>query len=342
MRAAGLLVAASLFAASPVPPQQRAGQSPSFRSGVEVLQVDARVFDSDGRFVLDLTIDDFELFEDGRPQRIQTLFLAGGVSSPDERGGVGGAERLRATREVPRGPHTWIFVLDQRHMALNGFVRARAGITAFLAERFQDGDMAGVVFNDRMIGDRISSTREEYLAAVGKLVQPHDDIAGGVPGRDPVLRATATLDVLDALAAGLAAMPGPKTVVLLSDGFTRKADVMRLAGTLRSVVGTFARAGARIYAVDTRGIEGAPDHGLNSLAVDTGGLVLFNLNNIGTALDEIAADTNTYYVIGYQPTNTRLDGTYRAIDVRVQRPGLTVRARKGYLALPPSLMRVPK
>jgi VWFA-related protein len=315
-------------------------QRPAFRAAVEMLEVDARVFDQDGRFVSDLTAGDFELFEDGQRQQIQTLFLVGGMAGA---GAAGEAVRgSRAAREAPRAPHTWIFVLDQRHMALNGFVRARDAITSFLAERFQDGDLAGIVFNDRMIGDRISSTRDEYLAAVGKLVQPHDDIAGGVPGRNPVLRATATLDVLDALAAGLAELAGPKTVVLLSDGFTWKADLMQLAGTLRDVVGRLARAGAKVYAVDTRGIEGAPDHGLNSLAVDTGGLVLFNLNNIGTALDEIAADTNTYYVIGYQPSNTRLDGEYRAIDVRVKRAGVTVRARKGYLALPPSQMRVPK
>lgn len=340
-----MLVAAGLLCASAVGPARVLGaphpaaQTPAFRSGVETLEVDARVFDADGRFVPDLTIEDFELFEDGTRQQIQALYLVGGAP-PEAR--VAGAGSPGAARALPRAAHTWIFVVDDRHISLNGFVRAREAVKSFLAARFRGGDLAGIVVNDRMIGDRISSTREEYLAAVGQMVQPHDDIAGGVPGRNPALRSAATLDLLDALAAGLAEMPGPKTVVLLSDGFTRKADLMRLAGTLRNVVGTFARAGARIYAVDTRGIAGAPDDGLNSLAVDTGGLVLFNLNNIGTAFDEIAADTNTYYVLGYQPTNTRMDGQYRAIDVRVKRPGLTVRARKGYLALPPSQMRVPK
>lgn len=340
-----MLVATGLLCASAVGPAhvlglpQPAAQTPAFRSGVETLEVDARVFDADGRFVPDLTIEDFDLFEDGTRQRIQALYLVGGAPPQDRVGGAGSPEAARA---LPRAAHTWIFVVDDRHISLNGFVRAREAVNSFLAERFRAGDLAGIVVNDRMIGDRISSTREEYLAAVARMVQPQGDIASGVPSRDPIQPAMATLDVLDALAAGLAAMPGPKTVVLLSDGFTRTADLIRLAGTLRNVVGTFARAGARIYAVDTRGIEGAPDHGLNSLAVDTGGVVLFNVNNIGTALDEIAADTNTYYVIGYQPVNTRSDGTYRAIDVRVKRPGLTVRARKGYLALPPSQTRVPK
>lgn len=344
MRCLGMVVAAGLSCASAVGPARVLGaphppvQMPAFRSGVEMLEVDARVFDTEGRFAPDLTMEDFELFEDGTRQRIQTLYLVG--AAPEDR--VGRASSPRAARAWPRAAHTWIFVVDDRHISLNGFVRAREAVKSFLADRFRDGDLAGIVVNDRMIGDRISSTREEYLAAVGQMVQPLGDIGGGVPGRNPVLPAMATLDVLDALAAGLAAMPGPKTVVLLSDGLTWKADLIRLAGTLRNVVGSFARAGARVYAVDTRGIEGAPDHGLNSLAVDTGGKVLFNLNNIGTALDEIAVDTNTYYVIGYQPTNTQLDGKYRAIDVRINRPGLTVRARKGYLALPASQMRVPR
>ena len=70
--------------------------------------------------------------------------------------------------------------------------------------------------------------------------------------------------------------------------------------------------------------------------------MLFNINNVGPALDEIAADTNTYYVLGYQPLNTKFDGKYRRIEVRVKRADLTVRARKGYLALAPSMMLIPK
>ena len=57
-----------------------------------------------------------------------------------------------------------------------------------------------------------------------------------------------------------------------------------------------------------------------------------NENNIGRALDRIARDANRYYVLGYQPSNTTFDGKYRPIQVRVKRPGLRVRARRGYLA----------
>jgi VWFA-related protein len=130
-------------------------------------------------------------------------------------------------------------------------------------------------------------------------------------------------------------MPGLKTIVLFSDGF----GLGKIEGTLRTAVGRMNRAGARVYAVDTRGLAGPPADTINSLAIDTGGLVIFNENNIGRALDTIAADNDAYYVLGYQPANAKYDGKYRRIEVRVKRPDVRVRARKGYLAIDPARMR---
>jgi VWFA-related protein len=169
-----------------------------------------------------------------------------------------------------------------------------------------------------------------------------------------------TLTAINALASGLAKMPGSKTIVFLSDGFVTQ----QIETTLRTVVGQAARAGARVYAIDVRGLNrgrgagiidqrtaedpGGPmvqfdalEDGPNSLAVDTGGLMIRNENNIGRALETIATDSGRYYVLGYQPQDARFDGTFRAVDVRVRRPGLRVRARRGYLALEPSRLLVP-
>ncbi len=57
----------------------------------------------------------------------------------------------------------------------------------------------------------------------------------------------------------------------------------------------------------------------NGLAVDTGGIAIRNENDFGKALNEVAADTSSYYVLGYRPTNTVVDGTFRSISVRVKR-----------------------
>ena len=47
----------------------------------------------------------------------------------------------------------------------------------------------------------------------------------------------------------------------------------------------------------------------------------------------IAADLSSYYLVGYYSTNAKLDGRFRSITVRVKRPGVSVRARRGYRAL---------
>jgi tetratricopeptide (TPR) repeat protein len=68
------------------------------------------------------------------------------------------------------------------------------------------------------------------------------------------------------------------------------------------------------------------------LAVDTGGYPIRHTNAFADALTEIARDTSNYYMLGYSPTSPATDGSFRRIVVRVKRPGLTVRARRGYTA----------
>jgi VWFA-related protein len=71
---------------------------------------------------------------------------------------------------------------------------------------------------------------------------------------------------------------------------------------------------------------------LRTLAEMTDGFAVLNTNNITPGLERIVADTNSYYLLGYYSTNTRLDGKFRKISVKVKRPNAEVRARPGYLA----------
>ena len=71
---------------------------------------------------------------------------------------------------------------------------------------------------------------------------------------------------------------------------------------------------------------------LRTLAENTDGLAVVNSNDLDTGLRRIADDLTSYYLLGYYSTNSKLDGQFRRITVRVNRPGVAVRARRGYRA----------
>jgi VWFA-related protein len=72
---------------------------------------------------------------------------------------------------------------------------------------------------------------------------------------------------------------------------------------------------------------------LRTLAEATDGLAVVNTNDLAAGSRRIVNDLSTYYLLGYQSTNTNLDGKWREISVKVKTPGVRVRARKGYRAL---------
>jgi VWFA-related protein len=70
---------------------------------------------------------------------------------------------------------------------------------------------------------------------------------------------------------------------------------------------------------------------LRQVADDTGGFAVVNTNDMTKWLTRIVSESSSYYLLGYTPTNTRREGKFRNIRVRVKRPGLRVVARKGYI-----------
>ncbi|MBI3493831.1 MAG: VWA domain-containing protein [Acidobacteria bacterium] len=165
--------------------------------------------------------------------------------------------------------------------------------------------------------------------------------------------AARTLEGFQALLNGLGRLPGRKSVAFITDGFF----VEESWAHVRQLVGVAARSNVRIYSIDAQGTSrrmpsvdpslmmpvetGAAiqtetyntvEEGPNTLAVDTGGYVFRSSNDFASALAGIARDSSNYYVIGYSPANPAADGSFRRITVRVKRQGLTVRARRGYLA----------
>jgi VWFA-related protein len=71
---------------------------------------------------------------------------------------------------------------------------------------------------------------------------------------------------------------------------------------------------------------------MRTLAVETDGDAIINTNYIEEGLKRIADDLSSYYLLGYYSTNSKLDGRFRSITVRVKQPDVRVRARRGYRA----------
>jgi hypothetical protein len=103
------------------------------------------------------------------------------------------------------------------------------------------------------------------------------------------------------------------------------------------------RANASFYSVDLRGLV-APSWGANTrapygqemlktLSSGTDGTAVVDRNDLATGVRRAMEDMRGYYLLGYYSSNTKADGTYRSIKVNVKRPGVAVRARRGYLAV---------
>ena len=71
---------------------------------------------------------------------------------------------------------------------------------------------------------------------------------------------------------------------------------------------------------------------LRDLASATDGIAIINSNDLDSGFRRVTADLSSYYLLGYYSTG-KLDGKFHAVRVRVKRPGVQVRARRGYLAL---------
>jgi VWFA-related protein len=184
---------------------------------------------------------------------------------------------------------------------------------------------------------------------------------------DPMVRAKATdvyfqavsknritLGLLERVLGSLASSKGRKAVILVSDGFIYDPNL----DEFRSVVQASRRANAAIYSVQSGGLSGMSEFmsaefgnaladqdvgsalldnslasdGSDSLASDSGGFVVRNTNDLTKGIQRIALESQTYYLLGYIPTNTKPDGRFRKIEVRLARKGIDVRARKGYYA----------
>ncbi|MFN0108278.1 MAG: VWA domain-containing protein [Blastocatellia bacterium] len=175
----------------------------------------------------------------------------------------------------------------------------------------------------------------------------------------------ATLDTLESVIRGLRPLPGRKLMVVLSDGFLLGGGgLSSTVFDLRRITDAATRAGVVIYSIDSRGLvtltpggdaserveldpvhlEGARSRlrmatinakrdGLFALAEETGGKLFYNSNDLNLGLQRVLDTNETYYVLAYEPQESRRNGSFHKIEIRVPgRPELKVRTRNGYYA----------
>jgi VWFA-related protein len=166
-----------------------------------------------------------------------------------------------------------------------------------------------------------------------------------------------TLKAIVRVLDGLSTAKGRKSVILVSEGFVNDPDL----DELRAAVSASRRANAALYFLGTRGLDlpvglfsaefGNPTEsrdiaplysdvaregeGSETLAVATGGFAVTNTNDLASGIVRIANETRAYYLIGYNPPQHASDGSFHKIAVKVNRKGMTVRARRGYFAPSP-------
>jgi VWFA-related protein len=167
--------------------------------------------------------------------------------------------------------------------------------------------------------------------------------------------AVASLDVVERVAGALAAGRGRKTVLVVSEGFLYDSTRREY----RDLVRAAREANAVLYFFDARGTLGADPpaneaefgrpiqdedrlsivrnfshdaEGSESVALDTGGRAFKGTDNLADGMEKVVRESRTYYLLGFASSNTKRDGKFRKLEVKVSRPGVDVRARPGYYA----------
>src|SRR5215211_5651975 len=267
------------------------------RVNTELVVLNVTVTDKSGQYVKGLKASDFKVYEDG----------------------VEVQPNMIADFSLQESPYAAVVLLDS-----SGSMEARFSLARSAAIRFLDG------------------LRPEDVAAVYRFDSKVERVQEFSGGRDlaPVayaIRAKGMTTLNDAIVEAsqtLAERPEQrKAIVILSDGM----DTFSKASSEKAVESALA-VGASIYAVDMSSLEVAGTTrrqsaaSLKGFAEKTGGRFIATPGGpaLRDAFTGIANELGQQYTISYRPVNTKRDGKWRTLEVKVQRENLMVRTRKGY------------
>jgi Ca-activated chloride channel family protein len=292
------------------------GQEPapiSIRVDVGLVNVAFIVRDQNGALAANLTRDDFEVLEDGVPQEIR--FFGRSADLP-----------LRLALVLDVSPSQDKF--NQKHLS---------DIEDFLEHAMTPRDKASLVrFGDqiRAIPDFTPSVAN-FMSALGDLkkqgnfIDPdHDDTRSGGTALFDALCATTRLKVFGEAAER-------KAIILFSDGEDNSSahdllDAIEYSQTADAPIYTVRYTEIHKGRLSARNKYGTRE--MDRLAQETGGAGFdASHDDVAKSLRQVADELRSTYDLGYVTTNAAGKG-YRKLEIRVKRPGFTVRSKPGYYA----------
>jgi Ca-activated chloride channel family protein len=269
---------------------------PVFRASVRTVPVYATVLDANGRLVPELGQEDFSVLDNGKPSEI-ALFSA-----------------------EPQ-PFTAVVMMDtSASMTANLKLLNRAAEQFLL--RLLPVDRAQVgAFNDKIqLSGTFTNNRDELIAAL-------DDLYFGNPTRlnDAIAASLDALQGVDGRRVVLAFTDGEDTASRI--GFGKVLERARDEEVMVYSIGLESE-----YFNGVRVVRSKPSRDLRKISEETGGgyFELQQTADLAPTFSRVATELRSQYLIAFTPQ--ALDGKVHKLEVRVNRPGMTVRARKSYLA----------
>ena len=282
-------------------------EATAFRSGVDLVALDICVKDRQGRFISSLNPSDIVVLEDNVPQSIQFVWTGDrvpvAVTLLLDRSSSMEGDPIHYARDAAMRFVDGLGPADQ--LSLVVFSRRAQVLTTF-------GDDRAKASNAILSADAAGTT-----ALYDAVLVALDDIAKARKVRTRVMR-----DVILVLTDGddTASVNGFDEVRAAA----RRTDVLFYAVSIRF-------SGQPVPGL-TRNV--GPTWPLTALASESAGAALAApaANRLPVVFDDILAEISHLYRVGYVSTNTRRDGTWRKITVRIPGKDVTARTRTGYLA----------
>ena len=348
---AAALAAVALRAQAPVPaqppPPAAEAQPPIFRSGVKLVLIDVSVTGNDDTPLTDLTAADFELTEDGVPQKVEQVTLMRLDGAPRDNGeALEIRSQDHAIAEAGRDDvRVFAVFMDDYHLGRypQEMLPLKQALSAFLGEMMGPRDLA-TVMNPITPLSALKWTRDKD--ALVRDLKTYEGRIDNFIGRSPLeesqnltrnvfrVRSQVTISAIHALVMHLAGLrEGRKTMVVVTRGIPLMFDIS-LEPEFQAMLREANRGNVVIHTLDPRGLgQGIfPHDTLYRMASETGGQAIVNTNNLAHGLRRVVQDASHHYLIGYAPTRELNDGKFRRVEVKVKRRGAKTVARKGYWA----------